>query len=238
MDRLAEADMDVVLVAAIERGVNEHEIGALMKFRLDHPAVRGVIFQPVFHTGRHLPFDPLDRVTMPDIVKGIAAQTEGLFRVDDFVPVPCCYPNCQMMTYAYVDGDEVIPLPRVLNVNDYLDYISNSAFPDLSIDVKKALEGLWSATSIPGSQDTADKFECAVCDIPIEFDLGHLKKHVFAVIIKSFMDAYTLDVKQLMKCCVGQLVPDDPLLCLQQRGISRADPRGAQPPGQPAASNI
>ena len=208
LDRLAEADMDVVLVAAIDRGVNEHEVGALVKFGLKHPAVRGVIFQPVFHTGRHLPFDPLDRVTMPDIVKGIAAQTDGMFRVDDFVPVPCCYPNCQMMTYAYVDGDEVTPLPRVLNVNDYLDYISNSAFPDLSIDVKKALEGLWSATSIPGSQDTADKFECAVCDIPIEFDLGHLKKHVFAVIIKSFMDAYTLDVKQLMKCCVGQLVPD------------------------------
>jgi len=113
-----------------------------------------------------------------------------------------------MMTYAYVDDDQVTPLPRVLNVNDYLDYISNSAFPDLSIDVKKALEGLWSATSIPGSQDTADKFNCAICDIPIEFDLGHLKKHVFAVIIKSFMDAYTLDVKQLMKCCVGQLVPD------------------------------
>ncbi len=208
LDRLAEADMDVALVAAIERGVNEDELGALVKFGLEHPAVRGVIFQPVFHSGRHIPFDPMEKVTMPDVVKGVATQTGGLFTVDDFVPVPCCYPNCQLMTYAYVDDGEVTPLPRILNVDDYLDYISNSAFPDLSLDVKKALEGLWSATSVPGSQDLADKFTCAVCDIPIDLDLGHLKKHVFAVIIKSFMDAYTLDVRQLMKCCVGQLVPD------------------------------
>ncbi|MFQ5934123.1 MAG: radical SAM protein, partial [Dehalococcoidia bacterium] len=91
LDRLAEADLDVALVAAVERGVNEDELGAVVKFGLEHPAVRGVIFQPVFHSGRHLPFDPLDRVTMPDVVKGIQAQTEGLFRVGDFVPVPCCY---------------------------------------------------------------------------------------------------------------------------------------------------
>lgn len=208
LDRLAEADMDVALVAAIERNVNEDELGALVRFGLDHPAVRGVVFQPVFHSGRHIPFDPMDRVTMPDVVKGIDAQTDGLFRVDDFVPVPCCYPNCQVMTYAYIEDGQVTPLPRILNVEDYLDYISNSAFPDLSVDVQKALEGLWSATSIPGSPETADKFNCAVCDVSIELDLGHLKKHVFAVIIKSFMDAYTLDVRQLMKCCVGQLVPD------------------------------
>ena len=208
LDRLADADMDVALVAAIERGVNEHELGAVVKFGLEHPAVRGVVFQPVFHSGRHLPFDPLERVTMPDVIKGIEAQTDGMFRVSDFVPVPCCYPNCQSMTYVYVEDGKVTPLPRVLNVEDYLDYISNSAFPDLSVDVQKALEGLWSATSVPGSQDAADKFSCALCDIPIELDLGHLKKHVFGVVIKSFMDAYTLDVRQLMKCCVGMLVPD------------------------------
>ncbi len=61
LDRLAELGLNTVLVAAIERGVNEHEVGALVRFGLEHPAVRGVQFQPVTHTGRHMPFDPLDR---------------------------------------------------------------------------------------------------------------------------------------------------------------------------------
>ena len=65
LDRLAEIDLDVALVAAIERGVNEHEVGAIVDFGLKHPAVRGVVFQPVTHSGRHIPFDPLQRLTIP-----------------------------------------------------------------------------------------------------------------------------------------------------------------------------
>ena len=49
LDRLAEIDCDVILVPAIERGVNEHELGRILRFALDHPAVRGVNFQPAFH---------------------------------------------------------------------------------------------------------------------------------------------------------------------------------------------
>jgi uncharacterized radical SAM superfamily Fe-S cluster-containing enzyme len=43
----------VILVAAIERDVNEQEAGPLIEFGLRHPAVRGVMFQPVTHSGRH-----------------------------------------------------------------------------------------------------------------------------------------------------------------------------------------
>ena len=39
LDRLAQADLDVVLVPAIERGVNEHEIGPVVRFGLEHLAV-------------------------------------------------------------------------------------------------------------------------------------------------------------------------------------------------------
>ena len=43
--------IDAVLVVAIERGVNTDEVGAILKFGLEHPAVRGVVFQPVTHVG-------------------------------------------------------------------------------------------------------------------------------------------------------------------------------------------
>src|SRR5713101_870302 len=59
LDRLAETGCKVVLVPAIERGVNEHEVGDIVRFGMQHPAVLGVNFQPAFHAGRHMQHDPL-----------------------------------------------------------------------------------------------------------------------------------------------------------------------------------
>ena len=216
LDRLAEADLDVALVAAIERGINEHEVGAILKFGLKHPAVRGAMFQPVTHVGRHVDFDPMQRVTIPDVLHGIVDQTDGLFTLKDFVPVPCCFPTCQVNSYVLTDGDAVVPLPRMLDVDKYLDYITNRAFPKMpsADEIQKALEGLWSASAVAGAEKTAQLFEGAclngACEIPLGFDGGlrHLKNHVFQIAIKDFLDAYTFSVKQVMKCCVAVMVPD------------------------------
>lgn len=211
LDRMNEAGLDVVLVAAIERSVNVDEVGPILQFGLNHPAVRGVVFQPVTHVGRHIPFDPMTRVTIPDIIHGIVEQTEGQFILEDFVPVPCCFPTCQVNSYVLVDGETVMPLPRLLKIEDYLDYITNRAMPQLpkSSDIQKALEGLWSASAVPGSDATTKMFECA-CGPGMDLGngLSPLNKHIFQIAIKDFMDSYTFNVKQVMKCCVGILVPD------------------------------
>ena len=211
LDRLHWAGLDVVLVAAIEREVNVDEVGAIVEFGLQHSAVRGVVLQPVTHVGRHIPFDPMQRVTIPDVIHGIVEQTGGRFVLEDFVPVPCCFPTCQVNSYIYVDGETVTPLPRLLKIEDYLDYITNRALPKPpnAAQVQQALEGLWSASAVAGTEKTADQFQCACgpgLDLP--FSVSHLKEHIFQIAIKDFLDAYTFNVKQVMKCCVGILVPD------------------------------
>ena len=211
LDRMNQAGLDTVLVAAIERGVNVDEVGAILQFGLKHPAVRGVVFQPVTHVGRHIPFDPMERVTIPDIIHGIVDQTEGQFILEDFVPVPCCFPTCQVNSYVLVDGETVMPLPRLLKIEDYLDYITNRAMPQLpnSADIQKALEGLWSASAVPGTDATTRMFECA-CGPGMDLGngLSPLNKHIFQIAIKDFLDSYPFNVKTVMKCCVGILVPD------------------------------
>ncbi len=130
--------MNVTLVPAVERGVNEHEVGKIIEFAIKHPAVRGINFQPAFHAGRHVRHDPLTRMTIPDVLQLIEAQTTGKFKVSDFVPVPCCFPTCNSVTYAFIDGENVTPLPRIVNVYDYLDYITNRVLP-ISVWKSKAL---------------------------------------------------------------------------------------------------
>ena len=212
LDRLAELDLNTILVAAVERGVNEHEVGALVRFALEHPAVRGISFQPVTHTGRHGGFDPLDRVTIPDVVGRIQDQTEGLFVKSDFVPVPCCNPGCQSITYAYVEDGQVTPLPWVLNVDEHLDYITNRAWPDPSEEVRHALEALWSSSAVPGTESLAAQFTCAACNVDLTISNRDMAKRIFAITVKDFVDAYTFDVKKVAKCCVEIITPDGRLV--------------------------
>ena len=211
LDRLAGTDCTVILVPAIERGVNEHEIGKIVRFGLDHPAVKGINFQPAFHAGRHLRHDPLQRMTNPDIIRLVEAQTEGLFRASDFIPVPCCFPTCNSVTYAYIDQSRnVTPLPRILKVEDYLDYISNRIMPDLGVELRRALEGLWSSSAVLGSEKVAREFafSCSACGLPDGgLDVTGLSNFIFMIMLQDFMDPWTFNQKNLMKCCKEFLLP-------------------------------
>ena len=208
LERLAEANLDVVLVPAIERGVNHDEIGDIVRFGIEHSAVRGIAFQPVTHSGRYIEFDPMDRETVADVIHGIAEQTDGMFTQSDFIPVPCCHPTCRAATYAYVEDGQVTPLPRVLEVDKYLDYVTNRTIPEIKPEILEALEGLWSASSVPGTDNAAARLECAACNLSFPTETSYLKSHVFMIVVQGFLDPYTMDLRALMKCCIGELVPD------------------------------
>jgi len=209
LDRLASIGLSVTLVPAIERGVNEHEIGAIIDFAIKHPAVSGISFQPAFHAGRHMTHDPMQRMTIPDIVAQIEVQTAGRFVASDFVPVPCCFPTCNSVTYAFLDGENVIPLPRLVNVEDYLDYITNRVVPDFSVDVKRALEGLWSSSSVPGSSKSLEQIltACQACGVPDGLTVGDIASNMIMIMLQDFMDPWTFNQKNLMKCCKEFLLP-------------------------------
>ena len=209
LDRLAKAGLSATLVPAIERGVNDHEVGKIIEFAIEHPAVRAVNFQPAFHAGRHMAHDPMERMTIPDVLNRIEEQTGSQFLVSDFVPVPCCFPTCNSVTYAFVDGEEVTPIPRLVNVHDYLDYIANRALPDLNQEILTALEGLWSSSSVPGSDKSVQQLaaSCQACGIPESFVPERIADRMIMIMLQDFMDPWTFNQKNLMKCCKEFLLP-------------------------------
>ena len=75
--------------------MNHDEIGDIVRFGIEHPAVGGIAFQPVTQSGRYTPFDPVDREAVADVIHGIAQQTDGMFVPSDFIPIPCCHPTCR-----------------------------------------------------------------------------------------------------------------------------------------------
>jgi uncharacterized radical SAM superfamily Fe-S cluster-containing enzyme len=211
LDRCAEAGVSVSLAAAVERGVNEWEVGKIVRFGIDHPAVTGVFFQPVTHSGRfRTESDPFDKLTNPDVIDAIAEQLPEWFRVDDFVPVPCCSPTCRSATFALYDGADLVPLPRLVDVEEYLDYVTNRAVPDP--DVREALEGLWSAKAAGGTGPAAARLDCVACASAMPPELREVAAQGFMIVVQDFQDPYTLDVEKLHKCCVSEITPDGRLI--------------------------
>jgi tetraether lipid synthase len=208
LERCSELGLTVTLACAVEKGVNEHEVGEVIRFGIAHQAVRAVAFQPVTHTGRHPVFDPLERLTNADVMKLAATQLPEWLRVGDFVPVPCCFPTCRSMCYGLVTDDGLVPLARLVEIEEHLDYLANRVFPDPAL--KDALEQMFSSSATPGAELAL--LACESCGIDLPGALESLKERVFVVVVQDFQDAYTLNVRQLMKCCVEEITPDGRLI--------------------------
>jgi uncharacterized radical SAM superfamily Fe-S cluster-containing enzyme len=180
--------------------------------------VRGVTFQPITNVGRHDGFDPLDRTTVPDVIHAIEAQTAGMFRATDFVPLPC-HADCISMTYAYVKGDKVKPLPRYVDVKAYLDVIGNQinfGVDDVKNVVGPALTRLWSASTPLSSVSALRDFSCCLPVAPGALSQKEhgslLYENMFRLVIIHFMDAWNFDVRAAKKCCVHHVLPDGKII--------------------------
>ena len=215
---LTKYGIPINLTATVKRGVNDDELGAIVTYGIEQPMVRGVTFQPITNVGRHDDFDPLDRVTVPDVIAAIAEQTGGMFRKSDFVPLPC-HSDCISMTYAYVKGKKVKPLPRYIDVKKYLDVIGNQItfkVEDMKDIVGAALGRLWSA-SMPLSTPAALRdLACCLPVAPAALDQTQhgsvLYENMFRIVIIAFMDAWNFDVRSAKKCCVHNILPDGSII--------------------------
>jgi 7,8-dihydro-6-hydroxymethylpterin dimethyltransferase len=215
LDNLTEAGARVVLVATVLKGVNDHEVGEIVRFGAEHPAIRAVSLQPQFGEGRFVPFDPLDRMTVTDVIAAIERDS-GLFTRDDFLPIPCCDPVCTAATYAYAGPGGVIPVTRLVPVESYLEYLADAPMPHLSEPFRRDLEEmrevllrLYSKSAPAGSDRQAEAFLCACQPLLTEIaGIDDLPDHIFAVTIEGFMDRWTFDVARAATCCVQEALPD------------------------------
>ena len=85
IEACAKAGLGIVLVPVIARGVNEDQVGPILRFALEKaPAVRGVHFQPLSYFGRCGLERPARPITIPKLLSLIEEQTEGLMQASDF----------------------------------------------------------------------------------------------------------------------------------------------------------
>ncbi|MAT70830.1 MAG: molybdenum cofactor biosynthesis protein MoaA [Planctomycetaceae bacterium] len=129
IERLGAAGLRTILVCTVQTGVNDHELGALVRFAVERPWITGVSFQPACYVGRHvLPAELEQRSTFPQVIQQIQQQTAGdgvnAWRESDFSPLPCAHPNGHTLAYAYRKQGRLLPLARFVNIEEHLDLLS------------------------------------------------------------------------------------------------------------------
>ncbi len=186
IERCREVGIQVVLSVAVVAGVNDKQLGDLLRFALDNAdIVCGLALQPAFTSGRFEAHRAW-QYTAGDVIFDLVDQSDGLIQVDDIWPLGCSHPLCDTGVFLVKDDEEAsshlhpsgfYPATRKMTMEEYAeaydpDSPQGSVFADIlykkGIDVKTGL----------------------------------------SVIVMNYMDAVSMDTERLRECSMMVCVPD------------------------------
>jgi hypothetical protein len=206
LERLNKLGISTTLVVTVERGVNDGELGSIIDYALQQPAVRGVTIQPVQQAGRVLGFSSAEhRLTLTEVRRRILEQTT-VFRPEDLIPVPC-HPDALAMAYALKLGSKVVPLTGMIPPEVLIDGARNTIVYEQEAGLRDHLFKLFATNHSPASQaSTLKELLCCLPKVLIPKDLGY--KNLFRILIVQFIDAEAFDVRSVKKSCIHIAHPD------------------------------
>jgi uncharacterized radical SAM superfamily Fe-S cluster-containing enzyme len=200
IEQCAAHRVGVILVPTLAPGVNLHNVGEIVAFALDRlPTVRGVHFQPVSYFGRY-PEPPRDddRVTIPEVLRAIEAQTGGKIARACFEPPGCENAHCSF------HGNFVSMTDGAL--------ISWTQPRTCTCEPESAAEGAAKAREFVAQNWVAPGEIAVLPDGPSlggwDVFLQRAKTHAFCISGMAFQDAWTLDLARLRDCCIHTVSPD------------------------------
>ncbi len=182
VERCREAGIQVVLSVAVVSGLNDGQLGDLLRFSLENSdVVAGLALQPAFTSGR---FEAPRAMPMSagDVIFGLAEQSDGLLEPRDIWPLGCSNPLCDTGVFLVKSDDAehpsgFYPATRRMSMEEYAQgYSPDSPQGSVFLDIlhKKG----------------------------VEVSTG------LSVIIMNYMDAVSMDMQRLRECSMMVTVPD------------------------------
>ena len=202
--------ISTTLVCTVKRGVNDDEIGAIVRHALTYKCVRGVTFQPVQDAGRNDGFDPSsNRIVLSEIRRRIV-EDSGVFADGDMIPLPC-NPASISIGYGLRDGEKVIPLtslvPREALLPSIPNAISFEKYPELR---RRFVDLLSLSTADTNTTERLGSLLCCLPDVPMPEGSGY--ENVFRVTIVEFLDRFNFCLANVKRSCVHFVTPDGSII--------------------------
>ncbi len=204
---LEAAQISTTLVCVVKKGVNDEEIGDIVRHALSYACVRGITFQPVQDAGRNINFDKnRDRMLLTDIRRAIAAQAGEVFGLDDIIPLPC-NPDGIGIAYGLRNGQQVTPITRMIPRDELLKVAPNTISFEKYPALRDRLFDLLSLASSGERTKTAlGDLLCCLPQVEVPDDLGY--DRVFRIVIVQFLDRYNFCVGAVKRSCIHFVTPD------------------------------
>ncbi len=234
IEHCAAAGLGVVLVPTVVRGVNLDQLGRILDFGLERlPAVRGIHLQPLALLGRYpdayaadrdaVDRDAADRVTLPDVMRELSAQSAGRILLEDLAPGDCEHALCSFSReYFHAADGALVPLRRdVAESCDCGGAAAGRSRRTLRPTDKAAhVARRWSAPAT-SCCDTPEASDDQWSDI-----LRQVRANTFSVSAMAFQDAWTVDLERLRHCYLHVLAADGRFVPFCAYNLTGADGRG------------
>jgi len=226
LENLERHGLSTTLVATIKRGVNDSEIGDIVRHALTWKCVRGVTLQPVQDAGRNEHFNKdTDRIMLSEIRQRVVET--GVFGEHDMIPLPC-NPESISIGYGLRNGEKVLPLtspiPREQLLAVMPNTISPEKYPVLREKFQEKFLDLFSLSS--GPINTSERVCELLCCLP-SFTVpdGLAYENVFRVTIVQFLDRFNFCVGNVKRSCIhfvtptGAIIPFDTYNLFYRNGM-------------------
>jgi 7,8-dihydro-6-hydroxymethylpterin dimethyltransferase len=185
--RLDRLGVPMQLTMTLARGVSEREIAWVVRQGVRHRNVRLVAMLPAFFSGRFtIDHDPLDRITLSDVVKGVTAGLGARARDGDFLPIPCSHPNCGWVTLfarrfgVFANIARHVDLNAVMNEVAYKTVLDRQQMQDM---IGTRRNGWFRRLAARVARRLVRP------------------RDVFGIVVKPFMDRYSYDQDRVSACC-------------------------------------
>lgn len=226
MDALNRLGIPTTLVVTVKKGLNDNEIGDIVRYALAQPCVRGVTLQPIQDAGRVEDFESRrHRLTVSELRRRIVEQCD-IFTPADILPVPC-NPDTLAMAYALKLEGKVQPLTRFVTPEFMLAGPESTIAFERNEEFKQRLFRLFATNHSPESQATC--LSDLLCCLPqVAVPKGLKYDNVFRLLIVQFMDATNLDMRALKKSCIHMAQADGRLIPFEAYNIFYRDDRATR----------
>jgi 7,8-dihydro-6-hydroxymethylpterin dimethyltransferase len=211
LEALEMHNISTTLVATLKKGVNDHEVKAIIDHALTWNCVRGVTFQPIEDVGRNENFDVRhNRLTLSEVRRRII-DDHGLFGDADMIPLPC-NPDAITIGYGLRKGRTVAPVTSMIPRQMLLDEVPNSVAFERYPELKRRIFELFSLSV--GESTISDKMTALLCclpEVPVPEGLDYAS--IFRVAVINFMDRHNFSVPAAKRSCIhfvtpnGQIIP-------------------------------
>jgi uncharacterized radical SAM superfamily Fe-S cluster-containing enzyme len=208
VERCGAAGLGVVLVPTLVPGVNTNDIGNIIRFALAHlPLVRGVHFQPISYFGRYFPGESaMERFTLPEVMRAIEEQTDGLMKVSDFVP-----PGGENARCSFHGSFFVLPDGRLHRTSPASGACCSAQ--DGQQGMLRTIGSVarqWAAPPVSSAAGT--QLCCTDGAMDLDAFLERATRYSLTVSCMVFQDAWNLDMERLRDCCISIMSPDGQLI--------------------------